>query len=77
MIVPRGGARTERHGNRAGPPLAREGVVRMICDLGRRRWKEWGRYHRRSLSETAVSRLKRQFGNRFDNRRFTAELTEQ
>ena len=30
-----------------------------IKHLGRRLWKRWSSYHRRSLAETAMSRLKR------------------
>ncbi|MBL6458815.1 IS5 family transposase [Belnapia sp. T6] len=33
--------------------------LRAIKRLGRRLWKRWGGYHRRSLAETAMSRLKR------------------
>ena len=33
--------------------------LRAIKHLGRRLWKRWSGYHRRSLAETAMSRLKR------------------
>ena len=33
--------------------------LRAIKRLGRRLWKRWSGYHRRSLAETAMSRLKR------------------
>jgi hypothetical protein len=37
----------------------RSETLRAIRRLGRRLWKRWGGYHRRSLAETAMSRLKR------------------
>lgn len=33
--------------------------MRAIRHFGRRLWKRWSGYHRRSLAETAMSRLKR------------------
>ena len=33
--------------------------MRAIKRFGRRLWKQWSGYHRRSLAETAMSRLKR------------------
>jgi hypothetical protein len=50
--------------------------LRAIKRLGRRLWKRWGGYHRRSLAETAMSRLKR-LGERLASRdpaRQTAEV---
>ena len=37
----------------------RNETLRAIRRLGRRLWKRWSGYHRRSLAETAMSRLKR------------------
>jgi hypothetical protein len=37
----------------------RNETLRAIHRLGRRLWKRWSSYHRRSLAETAMSRLKR------------------
>jgi len=37
----------------------RNETLRVIKHLGRRLWKRWSGYHRRSLAETAMSRLKR------------------
>ena len=42
----------------AGAPERNE-TLRAIKHLGRRLWKRWSGYHRRSLAETAMSRLKR------------------
>ena len=76
VIPPRRGARIERHGNCTGPPLARDVAIRGVRDLGRRRWKSCVGYHRRSLVETAVSRLKGTFGDRLKNRVFATQRTE-
>jgi hypothetical protein len=37
----------------------RNNTLRAILHLGRCLWKRWSDYHRRSLAETAMSRLKR------------------
>jgi hypothetical protein len=51
-----------QHGNCQAPPLQRDEHVRRVRRVGRRRWKREVGYHRRSLAETAVSRLVRLFG---------------
>jgi hypothetical protein len=76
VIPPRRGAAIKRHGNCAGNPLPRDEAVRGIRRLGRRRWKEQSGYHRRSLVETSMSRLKRAFGTRLKNKRFENQKTE-
>jgi hypothetical protein len=76
VIPPRRGAAIKRHGNCAGQPLPRDEAVRGIRRLGRRRWKEHIGYHRRSLVETSISRLKRAFGSRLKNKRFENQQTE-
>ena len=59
-------------GRRWGASVA----IRGVRDMGRRRWKEPMGYDRRSLVETAVSRLKGTFGDRLKNRVFATERTE-
>jgi hypothetical protein len=76
VIPPRRGASIKQHGNCAGKPLARDEAVRGIRRLGRRRWKQEVGYHRRSLVETSMSRLKRAFGPRLKNKRFENQQTE-
>ena len=76
VIPPRRGASIKRHGNCAGKPLARDESLRGIRRLGRRRWKQEAGYHRRSLVETSMSRLKRAFGARLKNKRFENQQTE-
>lgn len=76
VIPPRRRASIKRHGNGAGPPLPRDEALRGIRRLGRKRWKQEIGYHRRSLVETSMSRLKRAFGNRLTNKRFDNQQTE-
>jgi hypothetical protein len=76
VIPPRRGASIKRHGNCAGKPLPRDEAIRGIRRVGRRRWKQEVGYHRRSLVETSISRLKRAFGPRLKNKRFENQKTE-
>jgi hypothetical protein len=76
VIPPRRSASLKKHGNCAGKPLARDENLRGIRRLGRRRWKEAIGYHRRSLVETSIYRLKRAFGCRLKNKRFENQQTE-
>jgi len=75
VIPPRRDAKIQKHSNTAGPRLARDENLRRIRQVGRRAWKEESGYHRRSLAETAVFRLKTIFGagvsSRKDGRRAT------
>jgi Transposase DDE domain len=76
VIPPRRRAVIKQHGNCAGKPLPRDEAIRGIRRLGRRRWKEEIGYHRRSLVETGISRLKRAFGTRLKNKQFQNQQTE-
>ena len=62
VIPPRRDAKIRRHGNTAGPRLARDENLRRIRQIGRKAWKEESGYHRRSLGETAMFRMKTIFG---------------
>jgi hypothetical protein len=75
-IPPRHDAKIKRHGNAAGPRLARDEAIRMIRRVGRKNWKKQIGYHGRSLAETAVSRLKTIFGPILKNRKLPNQLTE-
>jgi len=57
-IPPRHDARISRHGNFKGEPLIRDENLRRIRSVGRKKWKEESNYHRRSLVETTMFRLK-------------------
>jgi hypothetical protein len=65
-----------QHGNCQAPRLDRDEHVRRIRRIGRRRWKQEVGYHRRSLVETAISRLKRCFGAHVTARRHAAQTVE-
>ena len=68
IIPPRRNAKIKRHGNSGQPPLPRDQSIREIRRKGRASWKESVGYHRRSLSETAMHRMKCCFGNKLKNR---------
>jgi IS5 family transposase len=63
IIPPRRDAKIIRHGNTSGPRLARDENLRRIRRIGRAAWKEESGYHRRSLGETAMFRIKTIFGD--------------
>jgi IS5 family transposase len=63
-IPPRKNSKPRAHGNCKDPPLIRDEVVREIRKLGRAEWKRQSGYHRRSLAETTMFRVKRIFGDR-------------
>lgn len=54
----------------------RNDAIRCIRRMGRKRWKRESGYHRRSLVETAVGRLKRTFGPGLASRRMARQRTE-
>ena len=76
LIPPRRGARIWRNGNSNDPPLERDRHLRRIRQVGRKRWKLESGYSRRSLAETAFSRIKRFFGDRLRARDFENQATE-
>ncbi len=63
VIPPRRDAKIRRHGNASGPRPARDEDLRRIRRIGRAAWKEESGYHRRSLGETAMSRIETIFGS--------------
>jgi hypothetical protein len=68
--------RVRQHGNRRAPPLQRDEHLRRIRRVGRARWKREVGYHRRSLAETAVFRLKATFGDRVSARTHEGEAVQ-
>ena len=75
-IPPRRGAKIWQHGNCKQEPLARDENLRRIRQVGRAKWKRESGYHRRSLAETAMFRLKTLFGNTLRARSEAAQNTE-
>jgi hypothetical protein len=76
VIPPRRDAKIQRHGNASGPRLARDENLRRIRQVGRAAWKEESGYHRRSLAETAMFRIKTIFGRGVSSRRPGQQATE-
>ena len=75
-IPPRRDAKIWQHGNKEGEPWQRDKNLRTIRRLGRKRWKREAGYHRRSLAETAIFRLKTIFGATLRSRNFAQQATE-
>jgi hypothetical protein len=76
VIPPRRDAKIRRHGNTSGPPLARDENLRRIRQIGRTAWKEESGYHKRSLAETAMFRMKTIFGDGVASRCSPQQATE-
>jgi hypothetical protein len=76
IIPPRRDAKIKRHGNSKLPSLARDVAIRGVRKLGRSEWKRQVGYHRRSLAETAMFRMKTLFGASLKNRSDETQKTE-
>ena len=76
VIPPRKNAKIQQHGNCKSPPLPRDENLRRIRKLGRKKWKQECGYHRRSLAETTMFRLKCIFGGKVTSRKFENQSTE-
>jgi len=75
-IPPRRDAKIWQHGNSKGEPWQRDENLRAIRRIGRKQWKKESGYHRRSLAETAIFRLKTIFGATLRSRNFAQQATE-
>lgn len=75
-IPPQLNAKIWKHGNARGDPLPRDENLRRIRAVGRRRWKMEARYHRRSLAETTMFRLKTIFTDRVSARTFNNQRAQ-
>ncbi|MDR1492814.1 MAG: IS5 family transposase, partial [Planctomycetaceae bacterium] len=76
IIPPRKDAKIKQHGNSKELKLARDEAIRGTRKLGRSEWKRQVGYHRRSLSETAMYRMKTIFGQNLKNRNKESQDTE-
>ena len=56
--------------------LGRNKILERIDEIGRKEWKEESHYHRRSLSETAMMRIKKIFGSELNSRIFEKQKKE-
>jgi len=75
-IPPRKDAKIWRHGNTQGRSHPRDENLRQIRLRGRAKWKRECGYHRRSLSETAMYRMKTIFGGRVRARQFDRQAAQ-
>ena len=75
-IPPQRNAKIWRHGNTKAERLIRDQNLRRIRQVGRREWKRESGYHRRSLAETAVFRVKLIFGERVAARSFAGQAAQ-
>lgn len=76
LIPPRKNARIWTHGNTQAERLKRDENLRSIRKHGRRAWKQQSGYHMRSLSETAMFRLKTIFGDVLSARLMETQTTQ-
>ena len=58
IIPPRKTSKIEVHANRKAAKYSRDENIRGIRKHGRKKWQELSGYHRRSLVETAMYRIK-------------------
>lgn len=75
-IPPQKNAKIWQHGNCKAPPHPRDENLRAIRQHGRPSWKRQSNYHRRSLAETTMCRLKSIFGGKVRSRSFDNQATE-
>jgi len=68
LIPPRKNARIWQHGHSRAQRLSRDEALRRIRKIGRKGWKVESGYHRRSLAETAIFRIKQIFGDHLSGR---------
>lgn len=76
LIPPRKGAHIWHHGNTHMDPHSRDEHVRIVRQIGRKRWKQESGYHMRSLVETGVYRYKTIFSDRLSAREYDRQQTE-
>jgi len=75
-IPPQKSARIWQHGNTKAERLLRDENLRAIRKSGRKEWKRESGYHRRSLAETQVFRVKMIFGERVRARSFDGQAAQ-
>lgn len=75
-VPPQKNARIWQHGNCKAPPHPRDENLRYIRKHGRHAWKRDSGYHQRSLSETAMFRIKTIFGDKLSTRLLATQRTQ-
>ena len=76
VIPPRKDAVIWQHRNCKAPAHPRDENLRYIRKHGRKKWKRDANYHRRSLAETTMFRLKAIFGGKVRSRTFNNQVAE-
>lgn len=76
VIPPQQGARIWQHANTKSERHDRDENLRSCRRHGRAKWKRESGYHRRSLAEVAVFRLKTIFGERASARSFAGQARQ-
>ncbi|CAM5595993.1 IS5 family transposase ISBam3 [Aquamicrobium terrae] len=76
VIPPRKGAAIRPPSRLKDPPPTRGAAVARITEIGRKAWKPETRYHRRSLTETAMGRYKTIIGPGLKARTFDRQQVE-
>jgi hypothetical protein len=76
VIPPRSNAKIQQHPHEIAQPHPRDENLRRVNQVGRKLWKQESGYHRRSLSETAIFRLKIIFGGKLRRRFFDNQAVE-
>jgi len=75
-IPPQHNAKIWQHGNTKAERLARDQNLRRIRQIGRATWKRECGYHRRSLAETTMFRLKTIFSERVTAHGFAGQAAQ-
>jgi hypothetical protein len=75
-LPPRQDAKLKKHGNLKSTPHQRDENLRTIRKIGRKEWKRTSGYHKRSLAETGMFRIKCIFGGKLSARNFDNQATE-
>lgn len=76
VIPPRKNAKINQRKQHGLTPLTRDESLRRIRQIGRPQWKVETGYHRRSLAETTMFRIKRIFGPTLDSRIFESQAND-
>ena len=76
VIPPRTNAKIKQPNECKPLPHPRDESIRRVRQVGSKQWKHESAYHRRSLSETAMFRLKSFFGGKLRRRFFQNQAVE-
>ena len=67
---------SKKHGIRTDLNNPRDKIIHSINKQGQKNWRKQSGYHRRSLAETAMFRIKTLFGDRLHARLLNTQVTE-